>query len=97
MTMTKTTTLTEINITPRSTWTNDEGELITQEATIHAVYRTVIDDPDDDQLPITHTFGNLLKKTTTSYDSEGNATVIDTDLSGEEQLVQDIAAAVWTD
>jgi len=95
MAMTKTTTLTEINITPETTWTNSEGEQIVQEAVIHSVYRTVVDDPDDNDLPLTHTFGNTLHRTTTTYDADGNATVSDTDLSGEDQLIQDIAAVVW--
>ena len=95
MAMTKTTTLTEINITPQMTWTNSEGEQIVQEAIIHSVYRTEIDDPDDNELPLRKTFGNTLHRTTTTYDADGNAIVADTDLSGEDQLVQDIAAVVW--
>lgn len=95
MAMTKTTTLTEINIIPQETFTNGEGEQIVHEAVIRSVYRTVVDDPDDDDLPITHTFGNTLHRTTTTYDSDGNAIVADTDLSGEDQLVQNLAALVW--
>ena len=95
MAMTKTTTLTEINITPETVWINEEGVEGRNPTIIHAVYRTVIDDPEDDQLPLARTFGKNLVKTTITRDDEGNEIVLDTDVSGEDQLVQDICAVIW--
>lgn len=97
MAMTKTTTLTQITITPKVTWTNSEDAQIVHDAIIHSVYTTVVDDPDDADLPLAHTFGNTLHRTTTTYDAEGNATVTNTDLSGEDPLVQTIATMLWAD
>lgn len=51
-------------------------------------YHDVIDDADDDDLPAS--FQTM--KTLTKYDSDGNATVV----TGELQLVQDIAGAIWS-
>ena len=47
----------------------------------------VIDDPDDDSLPITQ--GST--ESFWSVDENGDAT----DMTGQEQVVQDIAAVVW--
>lgn len=44
-------------------------------------YVDTIDDPDDDSLPITHARAKQYRR--------------DDDVSGEDQLVQDIAAVVW--
>ena len=57
--------------------------------TMQLIYTDTFDDPNDDQLPV------VTKRTVDipRYDSEGNST----DLTGYEQVVQDIAAAVWTD
>lgn len=50
--------------------------------------RIEVDDPDDDALPKIWE----QEKTLTKQDSEGNAT----DISNEDQLVQDVCAAIWS-
>jgi len=50
--------------------------------TLMVVYNDVFDDPDDEQLPVT--------ATKVSHFSQGD------DVSGEDQLVQDIASAIWS-
>ena len=57
----------------------EEGE--TTYPTLMVVYNDVFDDPDDEQLPVT--------ATKVSHFSHGD------DVSGEDQLVQDIASAIW--
>jgi hypothetical protein len=58
----------------------EEGE--TTYPTLMVVYNDVFDDPDDEQLPVT--------ATKVSHFSHGD------DVSGEDQLVQDIASAIWS-
>lgn len=58
----------------------EEGE--TTYPTLMVVYNDVFDDPDDDQLPVTATKVVHLK--------EGD------DVTGEDQLVQTVAEAVWS-
>lgn len=60
------------------------------------------DDPDDSDLPINKTSTRQITKTSqdTTYDSETGTPIhsqIDTDITGESQLIQDICALVWTD
>ena len=58
----------------------EEGE--TTYPTLMVVYNDVFDDPDDEQLPVT--------ATKVMHFSQGD------DVSGEDQLVQDIASAIWS-
>ena len=58
----------------------EEGE--TTYPTLMVVYNDVFDDPDDEQLPVT--------ATKVMHFSQGD------DVSGEDQLVQDIADALWS-
>lgn len=58
----------------------EEGE--TTYPTLMVVYNDVFDDPDDEQLPVT--------ATKVLHFSQGD------DVSGEDQLVQDIADALWS-
>jgi len=55
---------------------------------IVVIYEYSFDDPDDDVLPQRSTKVVNLE----ALDSEGVAT----DVSGEDQLVQDIAGAIWS-
>lgn len=54
---------------------------------LQLTYHDTFDDPNDDELP------HVVKRTVDvqRYDADGNDTV----LTGYEQIVQDIAAAVW--
>lgn len=58
-------------------------------------YKTTIDDPDDDELPIVTLKEAQFRKKTRTEDADGNVTFTDTDLSGEEQIIQDAAALIW--
>ena len=69
------------------------------EMTVH--YMHTWDDPDDNDAPVHKVISKALHRytRTTTTDEDGNetATTVATDLSGEDQLVQDIAAVIWTD
>ena len=59
----------------------EEGEVTYP--TLMVVYNDVFDDPDDEQLPVTANKVLHLKK--------------DDDISGEDELVQTIANAIWAE
>lgn len=56
---------------------------------LQVTYHDCFDDPNDDELPLV----NRRNADIPRYDNDGNPT----DLSGYEQVVQDIAAIVWAD
>ena len=65
---------------------------------ITVIYTDTFDDSTDDQLPATtNTHVHLSRYTLTGTDDDGNPVQSATDVTGEDQLVQDVCAAVWTD
>ncbi len=65
--------------------------------TLMVVYEHTFDDLTDDALPVTSTVVKHLQRYTVTMDDDGTETSTATDLTGEDQLVQDICGAVWTD
>jgi len=61
------------------------------------VYEHTFDDSTDDALPVTSTVVKQLQRYTVTTDDDGNETSTATDVTGEDQLVQDICGAIWTD
>lgn len=61
------------------------------------VYVHTFDDSTDDQLPITTEKTVWLNRYAVTVAEDGTETSSATDVTGEDQLVQDICAAVWTD
>lgn len=59
----------------------EEGEITYPTLTV--VYKDIFDDPDDDQLPVI--------TTSTKHFNHGD------DVSGEDELVQTIASAIWVE
>lgn len=59
------------------------------------VYEHTFDDTSDADLPVVTTKVKHLEATTTDYSDAENPVVSDTDISGEDQLVQDICNALW--
>lgn len=81
---------------------------ITRTTTVHRVevypedrmvviYNDLLDDPDDDQLPLRSQREVSLTRMTSTMAEDGAITETATDVSGHDALVQAIAAAVWTD
>ena len=60
------------------------------------VYNHTFDDSTDDALPVTSTVVKHLNRYVVTTDEDGNETSTATDVTGEDQLVQDICAAIWT-
>jgi hypothetical protein len=83
MAMTKTQTLQEVRIINASS----EGPILL------VTYEVTIDDPDDDQLPLTTKHRKSIPKLMENDDGE----MVAVDISSEDPLVQTIAAAVWAD
>ena len=57
----------------------------------------MFDDTSDAALPVTSTVVKHLQRFVVTVDDVGNETSTATDVSGEDQLVQNVCAAVWTD
>jgi len=83
MTMTKTLNLSEVRVINASS--DNPFLLLTEEITI--------DDPNDNQLPLTHRNRRSITQQTENEDGE----MVATDISGESSMVQDICAVLWTD
>lgn len=58
--------------------------------TVMVVYEDSMDDPNDADLPVTASRVKHIER----YSDEENATA--TDVTGEDQLVQDICGAIWS-
>ena len=86
MAITNTRTLERIEVVPQ-----------TDDPVLNVYYVNTFDDSTDDRLPTSTTTVVSLMRNTTMVDSEGTPTTTATDVTGEDQLVQDICAAVWTD
>ena len=88
MAITKTTTVQRIEIYPPADNSADDTANAKHE-TLMVVYQDTIDDPADDDLPVTADRPKHLSK----YQADGgNAT----DYSGEDALVQTVCAAIWS-
>lgn len=94
MTITKTTTVQRCEVYPATGTdaTTNEGN-----ATVMVVYETVFDDTSDADLPETSTRVKHLHRFTVTVAEDGTESSAATDVTGEDQLVQDICAAIWTD
>lgn len=64
---------------------------------VMVVYEHTFDDSTDDALPVTSTVVKHLERYIVTTDEDGTETSAATDVTGEDQLVQDICAAIWTD
>lgn len=61
------------------------------------VYTHTFDDSSDAELPVTTDKVKRLIRYTITVADDGTETSTATDVTGEDQLVQDICAAIWTD
>ena len=82
-----------------NTRTVDRIEVVpsTDDPVVTVLYINTFDDPDDDRLPATSTTVVRLTRNTTTLDDDGNPTTTATDITSEDQMVQDVCGAVWTD
>lgn len=86
MAITKTTRVQSVSVLPA---TNPSAADTENDAHPYLVIylEDIVDDADDDDLPIMRSHQKVLHK----FDAEGDATVY----SSEDQLVQDICGAIW--
>ncbi len=70
------------------------GDVSSGKPAIQLQIQTTIDDPDDDDLPLVKVRDVYMQHEVTDAITEETTAA---DVSGYEQLVQDICAAVWTD
>jgi len=63
---------------------------------VMVVYVNIFDDLEDEELPVTSTKIVHLEKTTTDSSDPENPVVTNTDISGEDALVQTVCNAVWS-
>lgn len=94
MAITKTTSVQRVEVYPPvgSDATLNEGN-----PTMMVVYEDSMDDPDDSDLPVSATRVKSLQRFTITIADDGTDSSAATDVTGEDQLVQDICAAIWTD
>ena len=64
--------------------------------TLMVVYEHTFDDTSDAALPVTSTVVKNLSRNTVTVAEDGTESSAATDVTGEDQLVQDICAAIWT-
>ena len=88
MAITKTTTVHRIEVYPAID-SSAADTSSAKHATMTVIYEDILDDPDDAELPAAIT----RVKSFTRYVEDGGAA---TDLAAEDNIVQDIAAALWT-
>jgi hypothetical protein len=88
MAITKTTTVQRIEVYPPADSSADDTANAKHE-TLMVVYQDTIDDPADDDLPVTADRPKHLSK----YQSDGGDA---TDYSGEDALVQTVCDAIWS-
>lgn len=62
---------------------------------VMVVYENTFDDSEDDELPVIQSHVKHLYKTTTDNSDPENPVVTNTDISGEDALVQTVCNAVW--
>jgi len=68
------------------------------DVTLMVVYNHTFDDSTDDALPVTtNVIKHLSRYEPLPMDAEEGAERTATDVTGEDQLVQDICGTVWTD
>ena len=96
MAITKTTSVQRCEVYPQSD-ADAANTLNAGNPTVMVVYEDSMDDPDDNDLPVVATRAKHLKRYTVTMDDDGNETSTATDVTGEDQLVQDICGAIWTD
>ena len=99
MAITKTRSVQRIEVYPK---TNSEASADTTNEgnpSLFVLYENTFDDSEDDSLPAVSPTSKSIDRyvITTDTDSDGNPTetVTATDVTGEDQLVQDVCAAIW--
>jgi len=94
MAITKTTSVQRCEVYPQSD-ADAADTLNSGSPTVMVVYEDAMDDPDDNDLPVTATRVKHLLRYTITVADDGTESSAATDVTGEDQLVQDICGAIW--
>ena len=95
MAITKTTSVQRVEAYPQSD-ANAADTLNSGNPTVMVVYEDAMDDPDDNDLPVVATRVKHLSRYTITVADDGTESSAATDVTGEDQLVQDICGAIWS-
>lgn len=70
-------------------------------ARVMVSYKHTFDDSEDNELPVSNTTEKYLEKTTLVVDNSDmenpTTTTVDTDISGEDSLVQSVCNLLWSE
>jgi len=69
--------------------------LVGDDPTLMVVYEHTFDDTKDAALPVTSTVVKHLQRYTVTVAEDGTESSTATDITGEDQLVQDVCSAIW--
>lgn len=97
MAITRTTTCIRVEVYKAHSSDADDADTNAGNPTVMAVYHDTFDDSTDDQLPVTTQRTVHLNRYVVTVADDGTETSTATDVTGEDQLVQDICGAIWTD
>ena len=95
MAITKTTSVQRIETYPQSD-SSAADTLNSGNPTVMVVYEDAMDDPSDNDLPVVATRVKHLYRYTITVADDGTESSAATDVTGEDQLVQDICGAIWS-
>ena len=95
MAITKTRTLQRLEVYPVADTTAADTEN-SGNPTIMVNYNHVFDDSTDSELPAATNQVKHLHRYVVTHNDDGTTTSTATDVTGELQLVQDVAAALWS-
>jgi hypothetical protein len=95
MAITKTTSVQRVEVYPQSD-ADAADTLNSGNPTVMVVYEDAMDDPDDNDLPVVATRVKHLQRYTITINDDQTETSAATDVTGEDQLVQDICGAIWS-
>ena len=95
MAITKTTRLERVEVVPAAD-PDAADTLNTGNPTLMCVYIDSMDDPDDDDLPQSFPRVKNLERYVVTINDDDTTTSTATDVTGEDQLVQDICGAIWS-
>ena len=95
MAITKTTSVQRVEVY-RATDPDAADTLNAGNPTVTVIYEDSMDDPNDSDLPVIAIRAKNLSRYVVTINDDETTTSTATDVTGEDQLVQDICGAIWS-
>ena len=95
MAITKTRSVSRLEVYPAAD-SSAENTLNAGNPSVMIVYLHTFDDTSDDELPANTTQVKHINRYLLTFAEDGTETSTATDVTGEDQLVQDICGAIWS-